>query len=146
MTKTVTTLDSARALTLWQPWASCIAYGSKRIENRRWATDYRGVLLIHAGRTLDPNATTVPLARPFLRRPQPTGAILAVARLADCHADDGWCSLWSASGQWHWRLTSIVPLARPLPCPGARGLWTPPPGLIKAAVITDALAAMEGAV
>ncbi|MFG2794304.1 hypothetical protein [Streptomyces sp. NPDC048419] len=45
------TAREVRALTLWQPWASCIVYATKRVENRRWATDYRGWLLIHAGAT-----------------------------------------------------------------------------------------------
>lgn len=40
-----------KALSLWQPWASAIALGAKRIETRGWATDYRGPLLIHAART-----------------------------------------------------------------------------------------------
>lgn len=129
------------ALTLWQPWASAIAYGTKRIENRSWPTDHRGLVLIHAGRTIDPNAKDASLARPFLRRPFPKGAIVAVARLESCHEDDGWCTLWSARGSWHWRLSTVVPLARPLPWPGARGLWTPPPGLLAAPLLADALEA-----
>ncbi|WP_405806238.1 ASCH domain-containing protein [Streptomyces sp. NBC_00210] len=127
------------ALTIWQPWASAIAYATKRIENRDWPTDHRGLVLIHAGRTLDPNAHEVPLSRPFLRRPQPKGAIVAVALLDDCHPDDGYCTLWSARGRYHWRLTTVVPLARPLPWPGARGLWTPPPGLLASPPLADAL-------
>lgn len=38
-----------KALTLWQPWASLVALGVKRIETRSWSTDYRGPLAIHAG-------------------------------------------------------------------------------------------------
>jgi len=37
-----------KALTLWQPWASLIAVGAKRIETRSWSTKYRGPLAIHA--------------------------------------------------------------------------------------------------
>ncbi|MBC9716857.1 ASCH domain-containing protein [Streptomyces sp. TRM66268-LWL] len=123
-------LPEVRALTLWQPWASAMAYGTKRIENRRWATDYRGWVLIHAGLTLDRQAYDLPLARPFLKRPQPRGAIVAVSRLVDCHENDGYCTLWSTPGQWHWEFTDLRTLARPLPWPGARGLWTPTPQLI----------------
>ncbi|MFE7774502.1 ASCH domain-containing protein [Streptomyces sp. NPDC057445] len=132
------------ALTLRQPWASAIAYGTKRIENRDWPTDHRGLILIHAGRTLDPNAHDAPLARPFLRRPFPRGAVVAVARLDGCHPDDGWCTLWSARGRYHWRLTDVIPLAVPLPVPGARGLWTPPAGLLASPLLTDALEASRG--
>lgn len=35
-----------KALTLWQPWATLIAIGAKRIETRGWATSYRGPLVI----------------------------------------------------------------------------------------------------
>lgn len=39
------------AVSLWQPFASAIACGAKKIETRAWATRYRGPLLIHASRT-----------------------------------------------------------------------------------------------
>lgn len=136
------TLPTVRALTLWQPWATCIVRGTKRIENRSWGTDYRGLLLIHAGKTLDLRAHQVPLTRPFLRRPLPFGAILAVARLIGCHPDDGWCSLWAQPGGWHWHIADVTPLSRPIPYPGERGLWTPPAELL----ITKPLALALGAV
>ncbi|MEV6651762.1 ASCH domain-containing protein [Streptomyces sp. NPDC051219] len=139
-----TTLPEVLGLTLWQPWASAIAYGPKRIENRTWPTEHRGLVLIHAGRTIDPNAKDAPLGRPFLRRPFPKGAVIAVTRLESCHVDDGWCTLWSTPGLWHWRLSAVVPLARPLMWPGARGLWTPPPGLLASPLLADALEAARG--
>ncbi|MEY5098061.1 MAG: hypothetical protein RJA36_780 [Pseudomonadota bacterium] len=40
-----------KALSIWQPWASAIALGHKRVETRSWSTPYRGPLLIHAART-----------------------------------------------------------------------------------------------
>ncbi|MEV0093368.1 hypothetical protein [Streptomyces sp. NPDC050738] len=128
----MTTATQVRALTIWQPWASCIAYGTKRIENRSWPIAYRGLVLIHAGRTNDPAADEVPLTRPFLIRPQPHGAIVATAQLVDCHADDGWCSLWAARGLWHWKLSDVQRLPRPVPCLGSRGLWTPDAGILTA--------------
>ena len=39
-------------LSLWQPWASAIAAGIKRIETRSWGTNFRGQLLIHATKKL----------------------------------------------------------------------------------------------
>ena len=39
-----------KCLSLWQPWASAIALGSKRIETRSWPTNYRGPLAIHASK------------------------------------------------------------------------------------------------
>lgn len=35
-----------KAISLWQPWASLVATGSKRFETRSWYTNYRGPLLI----------------------------------------------------------------------------------------------------
>lgn len=35
-----------KALSLWEPWASLMAVGAKRIETRSWNTEYRGQLLI----------------------------------------------------------------------------------------------------
>lgn len=37
-----------KAISLWQPWASAIALGLKRNETRKWSTDHRGALAIHA--------------------------------------------------------------------------------------------------
>lgn len=37
-----------KALSIKQPWASLIAHGIKDIENRTWATKYRGRIYIHS--------------------------------------------------------------------------------------------------
>jgi hypothetical protein len=39
-----------KAISLWQPWATLITIGAKRIETRSWATRYRGPLAIHAAK------------------------------------------------------------------------------------------------
>jgi hypothetical protein len=39
-----------KCISLWQPWASLVAVGAKRIETRGWATAYRGRLGIHAAK------------------------------------------------------------------------------------------------
>jgi len=39
-----------KALSLWQPWATAIARGSKRVETRGWSTRYRGPIAIHAAK------------------------------------------------------------------------------------------------
>ena len=68
------------------------------------------------------------------------GAIIAVAELDGCHyhADclrsgkrgSAWgtypCSAWAMPGQFHWTLTRVRPLAEPVPCKGALGIWTVP--------------------
>lgn len=39
-----------KCLSLWQPWATLMAIGAKRIETRSWSTHYRGWLAIHAAK------------------------------------------------------------------------------------------------
>lgn len=45
------------ALSLKQPWATLVVTGLKTVEIRRWMTNYRGPLLIHASRLWDARAT-----------------------------------------------------------------------------------------
>src|SRR3990167_7580632 len=42
-----------KALSIKQPWAWLVAVGYKDIENRSWATSYRGRFQIHAGQRWD---------------------------------------------------------------------------------------------
>lgn len=44
-----------KALTLFQPWASLVALGEKKVETRSWGTSYRGPLAIHAAKRLPLN-------------------------------------------------------------------------------------------
>lgn len=44
--------STIKAITLHQPWATLIALGAKQYETRSWPTGYRGLLVIHAGKTL----------------------------------------------------------------------------------------------
>lgn len=131
-----------RALTISQPFASMIADGEKRIENRWWSTDYRGPLAIHAGKG------TQYLTRHDLRR-FPTGCVLAIARLAGCvHLDyarqeyaarhvpyclsrDGFGARdlaeilddVHAEGPVLWILRDVRRFPRPIPARGAQRLW-----------------------
>lgn len=43
-------MTKIKALTLYQPWATLIAIGAKKIETRSWDTKYRGPLAIHASK------------------------------------------------------------------------------------------------
>lgn len=42
-----------KALSIKQPWAALIVHGFKPVENRDWHCNYRGPLLIHAGKQED---------------------------------------------------------------------------------------------
>lgn len=42
--------STMNVISLWEPWASAVALGTKKIETRGWHTAYRGPLLIHAAK------------------------------------------------------------------------------------------------
>jgi hypothetical protein len=128
-----------KCLTICQPYAHLIASGVKRVENRTWPTDYRGPLLIHAGKSREwYDAET--LAEYGLAESDLTfGAIVAVAELADClNFTAAMCSPavrdrfpWLGShehteGPVCWVLENVRRLARPIPYPGARKLFDVP--------------------
>ena len=113
-----------RALTIRQPWADAIARGEKKIENRTRRTAFRGKLLIHAGLTGDRQAV-LDGVRPGA---DVRGAVLAVAELVGCHQDANPaapCDPWGLPNQWHWELSDVRPLPRPVPAKGCLGLWLP---------------------
>lgn len=115
-----------RALTICQPYAELIVRGEKPIENRTWATVYRGPLVIHAGKSrawMEPEDEQQYPGMAF-------GAVVAVAELVAClHVDQAWPNRWRhlrdhphANGPWCWVLEGIQRLD-PVPCRGAQGLW-----------------------
>jgi hypothetical protein len=87
-----------KALTIHQPWASLIAAGVKTIETRDRRTNYRGSILIHAGRRLYTAAdkhhdrhlwdltydALDGLERSYGIYDLPYGAVVATAQLVDC--------------------------------------------------------------
>jgi hypothetical protein len=117
-----------KALTIRQPWADAIAHQTKRTENRTWKTAYRGLVLIHAGAAHDPRAAI------YGPRPDVRSAVLAIARIADCHySEDGkCCGPWGEENVYHWTLGNLSTLPEPVPCKGRLGLWTPPADVITA--------------
>ena len=122
--ESVTTIQRMKGLTLYQPWASHVAEGRKLWETRGWATRYRGLLAIHAGKSRE-------FIGPMTN--VPTGAVLALARV--------WCSrpteLVKVSdeerelgdytpGRYAWGLTDVMKLCEPVLVKGSRMLWTLP--------------------
>lgn len=94
-----------KALSLWQPWATAIALGSKTIETRHWDTSYRGPLAIHAAqrrnvgelKTLWRDAywkgalfdlTGIGASAQTLLDKLPFGAIVATCYLEDCRRSE----------------------------------------------------------
>lgn len=58
------------SLSIRQPWAWLIVNGYKDIENRSWKTNYRGPVLIHAGKAWDRDT-----ADDMLRGDDPAGRL-----------------------------------------------------------------------
>lgn len=125
-----------KVLSVRQPWAWAIAAGHKDVENRTWATDYRGPLAIHSGKAWDRQGMQAcrsvledyKVVEPGVmvgdRHLLATGAIVAIVELVGI-CDDGRCrcSGWGAIGFKHWKLRDARPLAEPVPASGRLGLW-----------------------
>lgn len=91
-----------KAISLWQPWATAIALGSKRVETRHWPTKYRGPLAIHAAKRfnrremLDVQRTDFWCCAlldamdgvQFFADVLPFGAIVATCELDDCRPSE----------------------------------------------------------
>ncbi|SCX34511.1 hypothetical protein [Mycolicibacterium fluoranthenivorans] len=146
-----------KALTVQQPWAWAIFHG-KDIENRTQQWSYRGPLAIHAGNRWSDRggdselvnaawkrdaigAATAAEYSQVSRRWTARGAIIGVVDLIDVHPDVNCCAPWGErayvehGGRERRRIVHLVlenarPLAEPIPCPGALGLWTPPADIL----------------
>lgn len=131
-----------KAISLWQPWASLIAHGSKTIETRSRPTHYRGPLIIHAAqkmpreewqRIADYGNLTMSIFG------LPRGAIVARCTLIgwvrtdDCIKDEYWKERLLGDftpGRFAWILTDIVPI-RPVPFKGKQGFFEVPDELVR---------------
>lgn len=94
-----------KALSLYQPWASAIALGAKRIETRPWKTSHRGPIAIHAAKRwtreisigVASSWTWCAVLRPLGVRMGgdvevddvlARGSVVAIANLVDCRPTD----------------------------------------------------------
>lgn len=131
-----------KALTISQPYASLIADGFKFVENRKWRTNYRGWIAIHAG-----------LGTQYLTRRElcdyPIGCIVGIAKLETIESLEDLQRLMAVSwsrpvggravgeiiehayteGPECWILGDRFKLDfhEKINCRGMQGLWTPPP-------------------
>lgn len=128
-----------RALSLSRPWTELVLRHDKNIENRRWATPYRGPLVIHGAKSWDyawaqvaseilgPNVyDLIPSAG------ETATGYLGVVDLVDiCRAarESGApceCGPWAFEGQYHWQIANPRPFPEVIFGPGQMGLWEPP--------------------
>jgi len=134
-----------KALSLWQPWASLIAWGAKQYETRDWTTSYRGLLAIHAAKRKPTYNDTVHMKDQFYpvmqqnMRPDfctldnlPLGVVLCIVKLKAIYRTEQCAPHLSerelafgnyAPGRAAWELEVVEVLDRPIPAKGSQGFW-----------------------
>lgn len=76
-------------LSVRQPWTWLLSHGFKPIENRDWATNVRGEVLLHAGKRFDIDGYDWVRAKwPTIPMPEPNafdmGGIVGAGTIVDC--------------------------------------------------------------
>ena len=89
MEQNTATEKPMKALSVRQPWAWAIVALDKDVENRTWATNRRGPLLVHAGKTYDHEGRDFIENEMGIAVPDelPRGGIVGQADLVDCVDD-----------------------------------------------------------
>lgn len=103
------------AITIRQPWAYLIAEGVKTVENRTWTTQYRGPLVIVAGKKI----ATTDWCDIIDECDLIFGAAIALVDIVDI---DRKIDNEFAEGPWCWRLRNPRKI-RPVPIRGQLGLF-----------------------
>lgn len=134
-----------KVISLWQPWASLVADGLKKVETRSWVTNYRGPIAIHAAaRPLTSierglvyiwgcrGIVPTDWASKVFDRGLPLGCVIATGHLVDCIPAVEMLNGLSAredefgdfsDGRWGWMLDDVVRLEKPIRCRGRQGLF-----------------------
>jgi hypothetical protein len=122
-----------KTLSVIMPWPLLIMHYGKDVENRTWATNYRGKILIHASKKAEGAFDTLHVIKEkglidfngmswlFSRYPSRLGCIIGSVELVDCVQNSK--SRWAEPGMWHWVLRDPIPLENPIPVRGSLGLW-----------------------
>src|SRR5262245_17702507 len=161
-----------KALSLWQPYASLMAIGAKKIETRSWPTGYRGLIAIHAAKKWDADLADICYREPFLKVLKniqewqghiggpsrlPRGCFVAVGRLTHCISTSDHPKLIPAIGtnEYHfgnyapgrfmWVFDEIWKLSTPVYARGHQQLWIPDEGAkdVITALLPDEAAELE---
>lgn len=134
---------SLPCLSLWQPWASVMLLGPKDLENRPWATNYRGPLLVHAAKNKQDD---IPEAHAKVRElwpawdsmrrdhPPAFGALVGIATVTGCAPAARF-----KGNPWAWGPFCHVweeryAFADPIPYRGAQGMFRVPVSVVEAAL------------
>lgn len=121
-----------KALTIKEPWATLIIEGYKEYEFRSWKTNYRGKILIHAGKSLEKER--VKKFKEYNLK-YSCGEIIGEADLVDCikvteefdkELKKKNSLVYGNSGHvenYAWKLENIKKYNKNIPAKGQLGLW-----------------------
>lgn len=138
-----------KAITIKQPWASLIVEGIKDIENRTWATKFRGRVLIHASAKpvvglpcealTDEQYARVFTAKKLNSLIGENGAIIGSVEIVDCVINHPsiWAEKtpdyimkgdeeWSGIPIYNWVLANPILFPEPIPAKGKLSFWDYP--------------------
>lgn len=131
-----------KAITVKQPWGSLIVSGLKDIENRKWKTNYRGRVLIHASnsRELDNLPLDTIFTTPQINALKqhysenalcsfiyPHGVIIGSVEIVDCVVNHS--SVWAEKSSneetpiYNWVLANPIKFKDTIPAKGKLSFW-----------------------
>ncbi|NET03075.1 MAG: ASCH domain-containing protein [Sphaerospermopsis sp. SIO1G1] len=132
--------ENMKSISIWQPWASMISCGYKKVETRSWNTNYRGDLLICSAkkRNMELRNYSQDVLLPLI--PQklnyenlPFGQALAICKLVNCFKMTSenisiQSNLELQMGYWEegrfaWQFSDIRPLDHSFPVVGKQGFF-----------------------
>jgi len=101
-----------KAISIRQPWAYAIIHLGKDVENRTWKTDFRGRVLIHAGKIFDKEGLKFIIKKfpieynmgSISSRLAPTGGIVGSVEIVDCVKADNKNDWWYGLPNYQWVL------------------------------------------
>lgn len=105
-------MESMKALSIREPWASMIAAGDKTVETRTWRTRYRGRLLLCASKWPE---------GPYAGRAFAVAKLLDVRPMTPADAPAAACQ-WSQD-RYAWVLGGVISVVDPWPVSGQLGLY-----------------------
>ena len=121
-----------KAITIWEPYASSIAYGIKKYETRTWKTNYRGQIVIHAS-ARKMNKESVALAEKVGILYPKYSRVVAIADLTDCiQMTEDFITKQNTTeillGNWHvgnyaWKLENVKIIDSEEIIKGQQGMW-----------------------
>ena len=121
-----------KAITIKQPYANLIVDGIKDIENRSWATKYRGRILIHAAAKPiklafevcgEATVREIAMATSLNHAEENDlfGCIIGSVEIVDCVQHH--ISEWAIPFDYHWVLANPIRFLEPIPVKGKLSLW-----------------------